>query len=190
MERHDPAALFASAATTFGELVHAVGDDQWSAPTPCADWDVRQLVNHLTVEDLWAVPIFEGETIASVGSAFDGDQLGEAPMTRWDDAVAGAVAAVTAPGAMDRIVHLSFGDLPGSEYTMQLFADHLVHAWDLATALGRDPHVDASVVAACRAWFVDNEAGYRAAGVIGPRQPVADDADDLAWLVAAFGRTA
>ena len=189
MERHDPAALFVSAAGAFGALVHTVREDQWAAPTPCAEWDVRHLVNHLVVEDLWAVPLFAGSTIAAVGSAFDGDQVGSSPIPRWEEAVAGAIGAITSPGAMDRIVHLSFGDLPGSEYTMQLFADHLVHAWDLGTALGREPDLDPSVVAACRAWFVDNEDGYRSAGVIGPRQPMTDDADDLAWLLAAFGRT-
>ena len=37
-----------------------------------------------------------------------------------------------------RIVHLSFGDFPGGEYTRQLFADHLIHAWELARAIGAD----------------------------------------------------
>ena len=47
-------------------------------------------------------------------------------------------------------MHLSFGDVPGREYALQLAADHLVHAWDLARALGADTTLDADAVAAVR----------------------------------------
>ena len=53
---------------------------------------------------------------------------------------------------MDRIVHLSFGDFPGREYTLQLFADHLIHAWDLARAIGAEERLDAGLVGACASW--------------------------------------
>ena len=54
---------------------------------------------------------------------------------------------------MERTVHLSFGDHPGSEYAMQLAADHLVHAWDLARSLGVDDRLDAARCAAVNDWF-------------------------------------
>ena len=57
--------------------VEAVGPDQWALPTPCADWDVRTLVNHVVGEDLWTGPLMRGETMEEVGDRFDGDQLGE-----------------------------------------------------------------------------------------------------------------
>lgn len=189
MADDDPVSLFVAACTAFGVHVHAIREDQWSLPTPCAEWNVRELVNHVVVEDLWAVELFAGATIESVGSAFDGDRLGGDAVKSWDEAVSGAIYAVGEPGAMTRIVHLSFGDLPGSEYAMQLFADHLVHAWDLATAVSRDPGLDPALVAACRAWFAANEDGYRSAGAIGPRREISDDAGELAQLLSAFGRT-
>lgn len=180
--------LHQRASREFGERVHLIGDDQWSAPTPCTEWDVRALVRHLVYENVWTPPLMAGATIAEVGDRFEGDILGDDPKGAFDDAAAPAIAAVHAGGALDRTVHLSFGDFPGREYAMQLFADHLVHAWDLARALGVDERLDPELVAACAGWFVPMEAAYRAAGVIGPPCPVAPDADAQTRLLAAFGR--
>lgn len=46
----DTLALHGRALTRFGDLGHSVGADQWHPPRPCTEWDVRQLVNHLVVE--------------------------------------------------------------------------------------------------------------------------------------------
>jgi uncharacterized protein (TIGR03086 family) len=91
---------------------------------------------------------------------------------------------------MDRTVHLSFGDFPGREYAMQLFADHLIHAWDLARAIGVDERLDPELVGACTAWFTAMEEAYRSAGAIAARPPVSDGADAQTRLLAMFGRRA
>src|SRR3954471_19424855 len=106
---------FEQAQAHFGELVHQVKDDQCADATPCTDWDVRALVNHLVYESRWAVPLLEGQTIEQVGSAYDGDLLGDDPKATYAEAIAATSAAVDAPGAMDRSVHLSFGETPASE---------------------------------------------------------------------------
>src|SRR5439155_14251464 len=98
------------AVEAFGGLVRAVGDERWAGSTPCAEWDVRALVNHLVGENLWTPPLFEGKTIADVGDAYDGDVLGADPKLAWDACAGPAVDAVQGEGAMDGIVHLSFGD--------------------------------------------------------------------------------
>ncbi|HWC67708.1 MAG TPA: TIGR03086 family metal-binding protein [Acidimicrobiales bacterium] len=181
--------LFRAAVDVFGQHVHAIVPDQWHLPTPCPEWDVRELVNHVTGEDLWCVPLFAGSTIADVGDRFDGDVLGDDPVATWDAAAADAIAAVAAPGAMDVTTHLSFGDVPGREYTMQLFADHLIHGWDLARAIGADEALPDELVDALATWFADREELYRGAGVIGPKVAAADGASAQDRLLAAFGRT-
>ena len=136
---------FQRATGHFGGLVHQTKDDQWGDQTPCTDWDVRTLVNHLVYEARWAVPLLEGQTIAEVGDRFEGDLLGDDPGAAYDDARAAASAAVSAVD-LDRIVHLSFGDLPASDYLTQLTSDFVVHAWDLARGIGADDRMDVGAV--------------------------------------------
>ncbi|MGH3483133.1 MAG: TIGR03086 family metal-binding protein [Nocardioidaceae bacterium] len=180
--------LHQRALDRFGANVRQVRDDQWDSPTPCDDWDVRTLVNHVVNENRWTPPLLEGQTIAEVGDRFDGDLLGADPKHSWDDSAQQAAAAVHADGALDRIVHLSFGDAPGGEYVWQLFADVLVHGWDLASAIGTETRLDPELVEACAQWFAGVEEDYRSAGAIGPRPEVAADADAQTRLLAAFGR--
>jgi uncharacterized protein (TIGR03086 family) len=182
--------LHKRAVKRFGDHVHAVQEDQWSSPTPCADWDVRALVNHLVGENLWTKPLMQGKTIADVGSIYDGDVLGEDPAVAWDSSADSALVAMGEPGAMDRIVHLSFGDFPAPEYASQLFADFLIHGWDLARAIGADESMDPELVEACATWFANMEAAYRGAGVVAERPDVPEDADAQTRLLAAFGRRA
>jgi uncharacterized protein (TIGR03086 family) len=195
----DVREVYRRASAAFSTAAHRIGD-RWQAPTPCADWDVRQLLHHIVEEERWTPPLFAGETIASVGDRFAGDLLGNDPLASLDDAAAAAFDAVRADGAMERTVHLSFGDFAGREYALQLAADHLVHAWDMARAVGADETLDPETVVVIRDWFRSMEQAYRDAGVIGPRPPVTEsmlgsasdpsaDADPQVELLAMFGRT-
>lgn len=172
----------------FTGRVARVQPDQWSAPTPCPEWDVRALVNHVVGEDRWAVPLFAGATIAEVGDQLEGDLLGADPVASATDAARRAEAAVAEPGTLHRTVHLSFGDTPAAEYAYQLLADHLVHAWDLAVAIDADPRLDTAALHACAEWFDDREKLYRDAGAIGPRVEQPPEASEQDRLLGAFGR--
>jgi uncharacterized protein (TIGR03086 family) len=174
----------------FARRVDAIGSSDWDRATPCTDWNVRDLVNHVTGEYLWIPPLLAGSTIAEVGDRFDGDVLGDDPAATFQAAAAGGIDAVDALDDVDRIVHLSFGDVPAGEYLRQMAADSLVHAWDLAVAIGADDHLDEDLVADLATWFDGVEEMYRAAGVIGPRVDVPQTADAQTALLARFGRSA
>jgi uncharacterized protein (TIGR03086 family) len=167
----------------FADLVAMVAPGQWQGPTPCSDWDVRALVNHVVGEERWAVPLMKGKTIAEVGSALDGDLLGDDPYDAASAAAREATLAATWPIAK---VHLSYGDEDSHEYLRQLAADHLVHGWDLAVAIGAPPRMDVEVVHEVGAWFTDREQIYRTAGMIGA--PLSGYTDPAEALLAAFGR--
>jgi uncharacterized protein (TIGR03086 family) len=181
---------YARALQGFGDHVHAVRDDQWHDPTPDTDWDVRQLVNHLVVEQLWVPPLMDGSTIAEVGNRFDGDQLGDDPRQRWDDAAADARGAFSAPGALDRTVHLSAGDTPGVEYLREMTMDLVIHGWDLARAIGADERVPPDLVDWVYRRYEPQADSLASWGVFAARVPVPDDADQQTKLLAMFGRDA
>jgi uncharacterized protein (TIGR03086 family) len=172
----------------FMARVDAIGAEAWAGPTPCPDWDVRALVNHVVNEDLWAVPLMEGATIEEVGNRFDGDLLGDNPAAATRAACETSTMATASGIVAGRIVHLSFGDTPAEEYVRQLLADHLVHAWDLAAAIGADRTLDPALVSACAEWYADREDLYRQAGAVGAKVTVPDGAGEQDRLLGAFGR--
>lgn len=187
---HDVTELHRRSCRFFADAVDGVHAVQWSDPTPCADWDVRTLVNHVVAEDRWTPPLLAGSTIEDVGDRFDGDVLGARPAAASRAASDEAVEAVRRGGTLDHTVHLSFADAPASEYVWQLFTDHLLHAWDLRRATGQDDRLPPDLVEACAGWFAEREDLYRSAELIGPPLPVPDFADPQTRLLAAFGRPA
>ncbi|HEX2297902.1 MAG TPA: maleylpyruvate isomerase N-terminal domain-containing protein, partial [Pseudonocardiaceae bacterium] len=60
-------AQYATGLAEFDRRVEAVAPDQWNNPTPCTEWDVRALVNHLVTEQLWVPLLLDGATVEDVG---------------------------------------------------------------------------------------------------------------------------
>jgi uncharacterized protein (TIGR03086 family) len=179
---------FHRATRAFARVLDRVDDAGWDQPTPCSEWDVRDLVAHVVDEHRWIAPLLAGRSIAEVAAELDDDVLGSDLRSAWARWSSESAAAVDALGDGDLIVHLSFGDTPASEYLAQLTTDHLVHSWDLARAIGGDQHLDAGLVAWVGAWFAAVEGDYRAAGMIGERPVVPTDASTRTQLLAMTGR--
>lgn len=179
-------ALYRRSVEGWVAVVEGASGD-WSGPTPCSDWTVHDLVNHVVGEDRWTRPLVEGRTIADVGDALDGDLLGEEPVATARAAAEEALAAVADGLPHGAKVHLSYGDEDLGEYLRQLVADHLIHGWDLAAATGQDRTLDPEVVAEVAAWFRDREDMYRSAGAVAER-PASTQGGPQAELLSAFGR--
>jgi uncharacterized protein (TIGR03086 family) len=177
----------------FVALVDGVGTERWHDDTPCTEWDVRTLVNHLLYEQRWVPPLFDGLTVEQVGDRFEGDLLGP-DASAWPGTLSSAMdeahTVVAEPGALDKIVHLSFGDVPGHEYVMQLTADLAIHGWDLARATGQDDSLDPSVVALLLPWTEANIGLLEGSGMFAARIDVASDAPDSVRLLGLLGRAA
>ncbi|GAC1410971.1 MAG: TIGR03086 family metal-binding protein [Actinomycetota bacterium] len=186
----DVISLFTRASESFDRAVAAIQPDHWTMPTPCSEWDVRALVNHVVGEDLWAAPMLGGKTIDEVGHTLDGDLLDDDPVRAWHRAIDLARATINAPGALETTVHASFGDISGETYVTQLFHDHLIHAWDLAHAIGADERMDPELVEIALHQLQPQEAMLRSSGAFGELVPSASDADTQTRLLALVGRKA
>ena len=182
--------LHQRALDAFGEKVMAVQDGQWHDPTPCTEWDVRTLVNHLTSENLWMPPLFDGKTIADVGDALEGDLLGDDPKAAWQGSAQAAARSVNGRGAMERIVHLSFGDSPGEEYATQVFTDLVIHGWDLARGIGADERIEPELLEVTYEKMQPMVAAFKASGLYGPDVQPPPGADLQTRLLAMVGRVA
>lgn len=90
---------------------------------------------------------------------------------------------------MARTVHLSFGDVPGAEYSRQLLIDLVVHGWDLARGAGLDERMDPDLAAAAFAWGSQWEEMLRSApDYFDPPIEPSEDADLQTRLLNLFGR--
>ncbi len=181
--------LYARALQAFDHRVRHVPPGRWDAPTPDTEWDVRALVNHVTVEQLWVPPLLDGRTLSQVGDRFDGDQLGETvadAVRAWHEAGEAALRAFDADGALGRTVHLSFGDTQAVHYCQQMIADLVVHSWDLSRGAGlpEGDGLDGELVAVAE----EMAPAGAAQGLFAPPVDPGRDAGPVRRLVARYGR--
>jgi uncharacterized protein (TIGR03086 family) len=141
------AAALARAQDAFDLRLGRVEADQWSLPTVCPDWTVRDLVNHVVVGSTMSVRLLDGAALDQIMALFGSDALGDDPLETRRQTVAAEREAFAAPGALDRIVHHPAGDIPGAVLLGFRTGDNLLHTWDLARATGGDEVLPDDVVA-------------------------------------------
>jgi uncharacterized protein (TIGR03086 family) len=188
-DAEDLAALHRSALDSTSRFVAAIGDDQWTQPTPCEGWTVRDLLNHVVAGNLWAAELASGRTIADVGAAFDGDLVGSDAVAAYDSSAKAAAAAFEAPGALDAPCAVSYGPVPGSVYAGHRLLDVLIHGWDLASATGQPAELDPQLVDACWDVVRPQLSLLQESGQFGVEAPGINDTNPQASLLAALGRT-
>jgi uncharacterized protein (TIGR03086 family) len=176
------------ALAEFGSRVEQVRAEQWSASTPCADWDVRALVAHLVDECRWVPYLVGGGSVADAGDRFAGDPLGDDPKAAWREASAAARAAFGAEGALDGTVALSYGETSGRDYIWEMTVDAAVHAWDLARGIGADDRLDPELVRRIHAEVEKDAESLAATGMYDPPVHVPTHADLQARMLGIFGR--
>jgi uncharacterized protein (TIGR03086 family) len=169
--------------------VTGIGDDQWTSRTPCEDWDVRELVNHIVSGNFWAGELARGKTIEEVGDRLDGDVLGDDPTAAYDESARAASEAFHAPGAMEAPCAVSYGPVPGEVYLGHRFIDVLVHGWDVAKATGQDTTLDPELVEACLAVIEPQKDLLLGSGAFGAHHTMPPGADRQTELLTLLGRT-
>jgi uncharacterized protein (TIGR03086 family) len=179
---------YAQAVAATREVLANVAADQLGAPTPCASYNVGQLIDHLVGAQYFFLAGLEGTPPVGADAEYhSGDYL-----AAYDDITAKAIAAFSEPGVMEKMLTLPFGEMPGAAVMGLATNDTLTHGWDLAKATGQDtdlaPELAAAVLEQARATIPDEFRGPEGAP-FGPEQPCADDAPAADRLAAFLGRT-
>ncbi|MGZ4689467.1 MAG: TIGR03086 family metal-binding protein [Acidimicrobiia bacterium] len=178
----------AAALNTTRAFVVGIGPEQWANPTPCADWDVRALVNHIVTGNFWAAELGVGKTIEEVGDRLDGDVLGEYPVGEYLVSAELAASVFRAPGAMERPCAVSYGPVPGEIYCGHRFLDVLIHGWDVAKATGQDATLPPDLVEACIEVVTPQAELLAASGMFDTDVEAGESPDPQTRLLAMLGR--
>ncbi|BFU42458.1 TIGR03086 family metal-binding protein [Krasilnikovia sp. MM14-A1004] len=157
-----------------GRLIDGVTTEQWTEPTPCAGWDVRALVAHIVGGNALFAATLSGEAVTPQGYADSAERL---------------LAAFRAPGALEKVVTVPFGEVPGTIALHLRLADLMVHGWDLARATGQrtdypDDVVEQALAFSRSALPLVRQQG----GPFAPSEPADEDAPVLDRLAAFLGR--
>ena len=182
----DSIALLERAVAVAGGLVAGVRADQWEWRTPCPDFDVRALVQHMVGGLRQFTSVARGEPAEATDEP--SLEIGDGAAT-YDDAARRAVAAWASPGALDREYEMPWGRLPGHVLVGFLLIEALGHGWDLARATGQNPAVDNDLAdAVLELARTYDGPGMRAPGLFGPAVDVPADAPVLDRLAGFLGR--
>ena len=174
---------FDSAAT----LIAGVRPDQLADPTPCSEWNVGDLINHLTAGSrVFGTLLAGGEAELPASPP---DLIGDDPVGVFAEARTMFTDGLDSPGALERSVTLPMGDVPAPVLVDLLKFDVLVHCHDLARATGQPFDPPADVVAEARQIASGAADGLRAAGALAPAVEPGPGATPIEELSAFCGRT-
>ncbi|MFI0814931.1 TIGR03086 family metal-binding protein [Streptomyces sp. NPDC021098] len=134
------------AGAEFENRLRAVGAEQWASPTPCAEWNVRALVNHMARGNLSYLGLLNGETSEDFLRQRDADALGADPVGAYVRSVRDCANAFAGPGALERVLDYPLGRITGRQALAVRTADSVIHTWDLARALGVDDRLHPDLV--------------------------------------------
>ena len=130
--------------------VAGVRPDQWSDPTPCTEWNVQDLVNHLVGNNMWFANALSGnpEQAEEEDNFPQGDVLGDDPLAAYDRSMEAAMLALRTPEALTKVYKIAWGDVTGKLFTAEHFVDCFIHGWDLAKATGQNTTLEPDLVKA------------------------------------------
>ena len=166
-------------------MVKGVRPEHLDAPTPCPEWDLRTLLQHMTGV---VVDMGRGAAGEELLADRDGYELPDDLGGQFQTEVDRTLAAWRTRG-LDGQVDVGAGPMPAAAAISVNLVDTSTHGWDVATATGQDaalPEDLAATILGVAEGFVGPE--LRQAVGIGPALPVPDDAPATDRLVAFMGR--
>lgn len=168
------------ASHEFETRLRQVGDDQWDLATPCTEWTVSELTNHMLLGTRMCVQLQAGASRDDVIAELSDDLMadGHDPVADFVALAAQMQEGFAAPSGLEGTVDHPMGEIPRTMLIGFRVIDNGTHAWDLARAIGADETLDSNLVS----WMWDDiqpmAGGLGALGIFGESSSgdVADDA--------------
>ncbi|MFD7924284.1 TIGR03086 family metal-binding protein [Streptomyces sp. NPDC059740] len=177
-----------AAAETMARVVSTVEDGQLGAPTPCHEFDVRRLINHLIA---WS-PIIEGVGLrAPLASGRPDEQTDHmtgdwrAEYLRWIDR---SLTAWKPDAAWEGVADLGFIQVPATVIGGKTLCEFVLHGWDLARATGQPFDCDPAVAEATLRLVEETAEETRQHGMFGSAVAVPETSSALERALAVSGR--
>src|SRR5437763_5748454 len=186
----DVVTTFERVLDTTNEVVDRVEPGQLGNPTPCTEWDVRAVINHITGgATMFAECVEQGSVPDSrLGELMGGDNLGDDFKGNYRAASDRARATFSIPGALDKVVKLPFGEMPAGVALNIAIMDVMTHAADIAKATGQtidDDEILGTALDVGRQLITDD---FRSPGIFDAEQPAPPNASAGDKLLAFAGR--
>jgi uncharacterized protein (TIGR03086 family) len=181
--RNEQAATLGDVMRKTEGIMAGVKPDQMDLPTPCTEWNVRELENHLVG---WARHFAARESGQEPAGDPSSYQAGENPAREFDEAIPTLVGALDAKLSAPSDPSQA-GGFPPSALTTMLTGEYLLHGWDLATATGQPvPFTDqeADTGLGMRSFLTSENRSP----AFGPELPAPAGATSLQEFIAFSGR--
>jgi uncharacterized protein (TIGR03086 family) len=164
-------------------VIAGVAPAQYGDTTPCTEWTVRDLLEHMI------------GVVAGLGAAAAGDtpppfELGPDPAAQFADAATAALDAWRRPGVLDRVIDGGAGAMPGHVYASINLLDTATHTWDLATATGQPAELPEPVASAAMEASRMTVTDQIRTGRFAAEQQAPSGASATQQLVTFLGRSA
>lgn len=169
--------------------LRGVAADQWSRPTACAEWDVRQVANHIVAAGDYLMALLRGvPREEALGFLLVADVLGPDPVGAFVAQRPKVRAAYHAPGALTVIGHHVITDMTGEQLLGGCIVETAVHALDIARATATDLVLDPALAATALGVAEVIGPVFAAHGFAAPAVEVAPSAPAQDRLLAVLGR--
>jgi uncharacterized protein (TIGR03086 family) len=180
----DPRDLYRKAGEMAGAIMEKIDSEQLFLPTPCPEWNVSALINHIVNSNLRLA----GRLTGGYSPEPDVDVLSDYPSSDFYMTFNELTSLFDQDGFLQRAVPTPFGDGSGAQLIAMLVTELTTHSWDLATATGQPADLDPELVTFASAMLRAESGPRQSGGPFGPAQPVSPQASPSDQLAALAGR--
>lgn len=178
------------AASIFDLRLSSVTAAHWAAPSTCEGWAVKDLADHVTGGNRFAVSLLAGSDAETaftnaLAPGFEGE-----PLSQYRESASAQSEAFARSGALSATVDHPSGKIDGGTFLGLRVGDLVLHGWDLARSTGGDDSLDDELVVAVWEAYAPRLARLGPSGMFGAGASgaVRDDASLAVRLLDATGR--